>query len=520
MKVLGIDPGTAALGYGIVERTGGRLREVDHGCLTTSPDLSLPERLLAIHTLVDELLELHEPDLLGVERLFFSRNVQTALGVGQARGVVLLAAAQHGTPVREATPSEVKSAIAGYGAADKAQVQRMVQLVLGHERAAEARRRGRCARDRGLGGEHGQRRGRGYGQGAGSGLGSPDHPGRDRLRTGRPGSPRGRAHRQAQRVLKRRAGDGVDLFTEPCQPCSVGLFGERFALSGPGSEAFRAWIGVGSWPGTTDCKPNSPRTTIWHILAGTPVIASVEGVVGAVAADSLVIEVGGIGYRVFAAPAVLAAAQPGGRLKLHTFHLVREDQQALYGFRSTEELGFFTLLLTVNGVGPKVALAIVGSRPTPDLQLAIMAQDQAVLVAIPGIGKKLAERIIFELKEKVTAAGVSVAGPSVAGGAASEGEIVAALQALGYSLAEAREASRAALADVGRRIDARGAGQGGAQEPAPRVTSAGAPRADGATARPPPGRAPVGPRPPPPRCGWRHRACPGCSRRGPRPCSR
>jgi crossover junction endodeoxyribonuclease RuvC len=131
VKVLGIDPGTAALGYGIVERTGGRLREVDHGCLTTSPDLSLPERLLAIHTLVDELLELHEPDLMGVERLFFSRNVQTALGVGQARGVVLLAAAQHGTPVREATPSEVKSAITGYGAADKAQVQRMVQLVLG-----------------------------------------------------------------------------------------------------------------------------------------------------------------------------------------------------------------------------------------------------------------------------------------------------------------------------------------------------------------------------------------------------
>ncbi|HEY8819592.1 MAG TPA: crossover junction endodeoxyribonuclease RuvC [Candidatus Limnocylindrales bacterium] len=131
MKVLGIDPGTAAMGYGIVERTGGRLREVDHGCLVTSPDLSMPERLLAIHSLVDELLELHEPDLMGVERLFFSRNVQTALGVGQARGVILLAAAERRTPVREATPNEVKSAIAGYGAADKEQVQRMVQLVLG-----------------------------------------------------------------------------------------------------------------------------------------------------------------------------------------------------------------------------------------------------------------------------------------------------------------------------------------------------------------------------------------------------
>lgn len=131
MIVLGIDPGTASLGYGIVERIAGRLREVDHGCLTTSPDTSLPERLLEIHALVDELISLHQPDLLGVERLFFSRNAQTAFAVGQARGVVLLAAAQHGTPVREATPNEVKSAITGYGAADKEQVQRMVQLVLG-----------------------------------------------------------------------------------------------------------------------------------------------------------------------------------------------------------------------------------------------------------------------------------------------------------------------------------------------------------------------------------------------------
>jgi len=129
--VLGIDPGTASLGYGIVERIAGRLREVDHGCLTTSPDTSLPERLLEIHALVDELISLHQPDLLGVERLFFSRNVQTAFAVGQARGVVLLAAAEHGTPVREATPNEVKNAITGYGSADKEQVQRMVQLVLG-----------------------------------------------------------------------------------------------------------------------------------------------------------------------------------------------------------------------------------------------------------------------------------------------------------------------------------------------------------------------------------------------------
>jgi len=129
--ILGIDPGTAALGYGVVERIGGRLRAIDHGCLVTSPDLPMPERLLAIHGLLDDLLSLHDPAIVAVERLFFSRNAQTAIAVGQARGVVLLAAAQHGKPVREATPNEVKSAIAGYGAADKEQVQRMVQLVLG-----------------------------------------------------------------------------------------------------------------------------------------------------------------------------------------------------------------------------------------------------------------------------------------------------------------------------------------------------------------------------------------------------
>ena len=176
-------------------------------------------------------------------------------------------------------------------------------------------------------------------------------------------------------------------------------------------------------------------------------IASVEGAVGAVSSDSLVVEVGGLGYRVFAAPAILAKAQPGERIRLHTYHLVREDQQALYGFASPEELGFFNLLLTVTGVGPKVALAIVGSRPVTDLQLAILQRDQAVLVAIPGIGKKLAERVIFELREKVAAAGTAAAaaGEGPAGG---ETEVVAALQALGYSTAEARAAAQAAMAGV------------------------------------------------------------------------
>jgi crossover junction endodeoxyribonuclease RuvC len=130
VKVLGIDPGTAALGYGIVESRRGTLRMVDCGLLVTKPSASLPQRLLQIHALLDELIALHKPDLLAVERLFFSRNAQTAFAVGQARGVVLLAAAQAEVPVREATPSEVKVAVTGYGKADKEQVGRMVAACL------------------------------------------------------------------------------------------------------------------------------------------------------------------------------------------------------------------------------------------------------------------------------------------------------------------------------------------------------------------------------------------------------
>jgi crossover junction endodeoxyribonuclease RuvC len=128
--VLGIDPGTAAMGWGVVESRSGRLRMVDAGCLTTKPDVALPSRLLQIHALLDELIALHKPDLMAVERLFFSKNAQTAFGVGQARGVVLLSAAQAEGPVREATPSEVKVAVSGYGGADKEQVGRMVAVCL------------------------------------------------------------------------------------------------------------------------------------------------------------------------------------------------------------------------------------------------------------------------------------------------------------------------------------------------------------------------------------------------------
>ena len=131
MIILGIDPGTAMLGFGIVERTGPRLRSIDYGVVSTPADLALPERLEAIYLALTDLIELHRPGIVGVERLFFTKNVQTAFAVGQARGVVLLAAALHGIETREATPNEVKVATAGHGAASKDEVGRMVQVILG-----------------------------------------------------------------------------------------------------------------------------------------------------------------------------------------------------------------------------------------------------------------------------------------------------------------------------------------------------------------------------------------------------
>jgi Holliday junction DNA helicase RuvA len=175
-------------------------------------------------------------------------------------------------------------------------------------------------------------------------------------------------------------------------------------------------------------------------------IAFVEGSVATLAADGVVIDTGGVGYRVFCGPSTLAGLREGGPARLYTHHLVREDQQALYGFAMREELGFFELLITVTGVGPKVALAIVSSRRVADLQLAILAGDEQVLTAVSGVGKKLAARIVLELKEKVAAAG-GAAGIAVGPGVGSaESEVVAALQALGYSAAEARESSRGAVA--------------------------------------------------------------------------
>ena len=134
MITLGIDPGTAITGYGIIrEEQDGCLIVLGYGVIRTSADQTQADRLVHLYQHIKELILLHQPEMGAVEKLFFERNVRTALNVGQARGVVLLAMAQLGLKIGEYTPLEVKQAVAGYGGADKNQVQQMVKTILGLE---------------------------------------------------------------------------------------------------------------------------------------------------------------------------------------------------------------------------------------------------------------------------------------------------------------------------------------------------------------------------------------------------
>jgi len=127
---LGIDPGTAVCGFGVVELRDGEVRMVDAGCIRTASGGTDAERLQQLHQALRTLIGEHRPERVGIERLFFQRNVQTAMAVGQARGVALLAAAEANVPIDEPTPNEVKQTICGNGSADKAQVAAMVERLL------------------------------------------------------------------------------------------------------------------------------------------------------------------------------------------------------------------------------------------------------------------------------------------------------------------------------------------------------------------------------------------------------
>lgn len=186
-------------------------------------------------------------------------------------------------------------------------------------------------------------------------------------------------------------------------------------------------------------------------------IAALRGTLLAVGADYAVIEAGGVGYQVWTPRGVLRQlGQIGDEARLHTFMLVREDALLLYGFATLAERSFFELLLTVTGVGPRVALSLMSAMSLDQLQIAIASENSAVLAQVPGIGKKTAARLILELKSKINLAAVAPALDSAAPGVSRvNAEVMDVLQSLGYSAAEAQSAVAALPSDAPMELEER-----------------------------------------------------------------
>lgn len=169
--------------------------------------------------------------------------------------------------------------------------------------------------------------------------------------------------------------------------------------------------------------------------------AHFDGVVAEKAADSIVLDVNGVGYLLQVSAQTLSLAPAaGGRMKLYAILSVREDAMELFGFHSREEKRMFERLRSVNGVGPRIALAILSSMPLNDLSIALVAGDAAALTRVPGIGKKTAQRLVLELRDKVEESELTGQAAAAAPAGSAESEAIAALMALGYASSEAARA--------------------------------------------------------------------------------
>ena len=304
MIVLGFDPGTASTGWGVIEQEGNRLRSLGHGCIVTSAKDPTHVRLRQIYDQARGLIKRFCPDVVVLEELFVNVNVKTALAVGQAKGVLYLAASDLEESPCEYSPLEIKQAVTGYGRASKIQVQEMTKVILCLPRIPQ-----------------------------------PDH-----------------------------AADALAVAICHTHHNSDGMRAAR----GPS--------------------------------AGTAaVIASVRGTLLMVDGERAVIEVGGLGLEVLASSRTLGSLSPhrGEEVSLTTYLNVREDALQLFGFRDLGERTFFLWLTAVSGVGPKVALAVLSGYPVAELELAVARDDVKKFESIPGIGKKLAQRLVVELKDKV-----------------------------------------------------------------------------------------------------------------------
>ena len=181
-------------------------------------------------------------------------------------------------------------------------------------------------------------------------------------------------------------------------------------------------------------------------------IASLSGEISTISSNSLVIRVGGIGLRVYVPTALYSRVKPGENVDLHTYLVVREDALSLYGFETIEECDFFVLLLGVNGVGPRIALAVLSVLSTDAIRRAVVSEQSDIFSRVPGVGKKTAQKILLHLQGRIT--GEVIPGlPSAL--SEVEAEVIAALTNLGYSVVEAQTALQAIPRDAPQDIETR-----------------------------------------------------------------
>ena len=176
-------------------------------------------------------------------------------------------------------------------------------------------------------------------------------------------------------------------------------------------------------------------------------IASIRGTVVEIGLDRCVVETGGVGVLVHTTPAALAGLRRGGEGHLLTELVVREDSMTLYGFDSVEARELFTTVQTVSGVGPRLALAVLATLEPAALEAALASGDVKALTRVPGVGKRTAERMVLELRDRVAAGATSGRGTGAAAAAGPAAEVAGALEGLGFSASEAEATAAAVLAD-------------------------------------------------------------------------
>ena len=346
MRILGIDPGIAIVGFGLIEAERGQTKLLNYGAITTPAGLPLARRLVQIEQDMEALIAQLKPDAIAVEELFFSNNITTGIAVAHGRGIILCTAEKSGVPLYEYTPMQVKQAVVGYGLAEKRQVMDMVK-----------------------------------------------------------------------RLLKLKAVPRPD---DAADALAIAICHARSATS------LLSRVSGGD-----------VKQTICSILVFHVVFYYVSGTVAHVEPYLAVIDCGGVGYACKTTSTTIAQLQVGKAGKLYTYLHVAEGIFDLYGFATQGELGSFKQLIGVSGVGPKAALAILSVCTPQGLAMAVITGDEKALIAAPGVGKKIAQRIILELKDKLAKeqqeSGMPVVSGIVAGEKNKAAEAAAALAVLGYT---------------------------------------------------------------------------------------